>query len=144
MHECCVAIVSGSFVAQVTFKSVLFIPEKSPSDMFNNYGKNMEFIKMYVRRVFITDDFKDMMPKYLSFVRGVVSAYWFSGFSSCPPPLWLRLGEELVEVHAERGGGEIGVGKKHRRDLVKHYRTRTSITSVTQNETTWFGTSFRC
>ena len=57
----------------MTFKSVLFIPKRSPTDMFNNYGKQVDFIKMYVRRVFITDDFKDMMPKYLSFVKGVVS-----------------------------------------------------------------------
>jgi len=59
---------------EVTFKSILFIPKKSPTDMFSNYGKRVDFIKMYVRRVFITDDFQDMMPKYLSFVKGVVDS----------------------------------------------------------------------
>ncbi len=58
---------------EVTFKSILFIPKSGPSDMFQSYGKKIDFIKMYVRRVFITDNFEDMMPKYLSFVRGVVS-----------------------------------------------------------------------
>ena len=58
---------------EVTFKSILFIPKHSPFDMFNNYGKKVDTIKLYVRRVFITDNFEDMMPKYLTFVRGVVS-----------------------------------------------------------------------
>lgn len=59
---------------EVTFKSILYIPKTSPSDMFQNYGKKYDHIKMYVRRVFITDNFEDMMPKYLSFVRGVVDS----------------------------------------------------------------------
>jgi len=59
---------------EVTFKSILYLPKTAPHDTFSNYGKKVDHIKMYVRRVFITDDFEDMMPKYLSFVRGVVDS----------------------------------------------------------------------
>jgi HSP90 family molecular chaperone len=59
---------------EVTFKSILFVPVAAPRGMFDEYGtKKNDFIKLFVRRVFITDDFNDMMPKYLNFVRGVVS-----------------------------------------------------------------------
>ncbi|VDL84784.1 unnamed protein product [Nippostrongylus brasiliensis] len=59
---------------EVTFRSILYVPKSSPSDMFQNYGKFVENIKLYVRRVFITDDFADMLPKYLSFIRGIVDS----------------------------------------------------------------------
>ncbi|EFO23822.1 endoplasmin [Loa loa] len=59
---------------EVTFKSILYVPRHSPFDMFQNYGKGTDNIKLYVRRVFITDDFHDMMPKYLSFIRGIVDS----------------------------------------------------------------------
>jgi heat shock protein beta len=64
------------FVAEgeVTFKSLLFIPKVQPAESFNKFGQATENIKLYVRRVFITDDFKDMMPNYLSFIRGVVDS----------------------------------------------------------------------
>jgi len=59
---------------EVTFKSILYVPKTAPHDAFSNYGKKVDHIKMFVRRVFITDDFQDMMPKYLSFVMGVVDS----------------------------------------------------------------------
>ena len=64
------------FVAEgeVTFKSLLFIPKDQQSDQFNKYGTKSDNIKLYVRRVFITDDFQDIMPNYLNFVRGVVDS----------------------------------------------------------------------
>ncbi|PSN30086.1 Endoplasmin [Blattella germanica] len=64
------------FVAEgeVTFKSVLFVPQAQPGESFNRYGSKTDNIKLYVRRVFITDEFNDMMPNYLSFVQGVVDS----------------------------------------------------------------------
>jgi len=64
------------FVAEgeVTFKSLIYIPGTQQSEEFNKYGQKKDSIKLYVRRVFITDDFQDMMPSYLSFVRGVVDS----------------------------------------------------------------------
>ncbi len=64
------------FVAEgeVTFKSLLFVPVKQENEQFQKYGGGNENIKLYVRRVFITNDFKDMMPTYLQFVRGVVDS----------------------------------------------------------------------
>ncbi|XP_017968906.1 endoplasmin [Drosophila navojoa] len=64
------------FVAEgeVTFKSLLYIPKIQPSESFNRYGTKSDNIKLYVRRVFITDEFNDMMPNYLSFIRGVVDS----------------------------------------------------------------------
>jgi len=64
------------FIAEgeVTFKSLLFVPVNQKSEEFQKYGNQDEQIKLYVRRVFITNDFKDMMPTYLSFVKGVVDS----------------------------------------------------------------------
>ncbi|KAI1733124.1 hsp90 protein [Ditylenchus destructor] len=59
---------------EVTFKAILYVPKSLSNDAFQNYGKTEENIKLYVRRVFITDDFQDMLPKYLSFIRGIVDS----------------------------------------------------------------------
>ena len=59
---------------EVTFKSILYVPKSAPFDLFSKYDKKTDAIKLYVRRVFITDNFEEMMPKYLSFIRGVVDS----------------------------------------------------------------------
>jgi len=53
---------------------LLFVPVNQKSEEFQKYGNQDEQIKLYVRRVFITSDFGDMMPTYLSFVKGVVDS----------------------------------------------------------------------
>lgn len=64
------------FIAEgeVTFKSLLYIPKIQPSESFNRYGTKSDNIKLFVRRVFITDEFNDMMPNYLNFIRGIVDS----------------------------------------------------------------------
>ena len=79
------------FIAEgeVTFKSLLFVPTVQPGDSFNKYGTKTDNIKLYVRRVFITDDFQDMMPSYLSFIRGVVDS----------DDLPLNVSREMLQQH---------------------------------------------
>lgn len=69
-------LIHTHFIAEgeVTFKSLLYIPKVQPSESFNRYGTKADNIKLFVRRVFITDEFNDMMPNYLNFIRGIVDS----------------------------------------------------------------------
>ena len=57
---------------QVEFKGLLYIPKRSPIDLFDGQTKRKGMIKLYSRKVFITDDCEDILPEYLKFVRGVI------------------------------------------------------------------------
>ncbi|KAF7456463.1 putative heat shock protein 90 [Cryptosporidium felis] len=59
---------------EIEFKSLLFIPSHPPFDMFDTYMGKSGNIKLYVRRVLITDKVEDLLPKYLNFIKGVVDS----------------------------------------------------------------------
>ncbi|MGP1418589.1 MAG: molecular chaperone HtpG [Sphaerochaetaceae bacterium] len=54
------------------YTTLFFVPAHSPFDMYHADYK--PGVKLYVKRVFITDDDKELLPTYLRFVRGIIDS----------------------------------------------------------------------
>jgi molecular chaperone HtpG len=73
-HESANPMLRIHFQAEGTleYTTLFFVPETAPMDMYRADYK--PGVKLYVKRVFITDDDKELLPVYLRFVRGVIDS----------------------------------------------------------------------
>lgn len=65
-------IIRAKIEGTLEYQMLLFIPSRAPFDLYMRDGRRG--IQLYVKRVFIMDDCKELLPEYLRFVKGVVDS----------------------------------------------------------------------
>jgi len=58
---------------EVEFRSILFVPREL-TGLYDDYSGRKAGVRLYVRKVLIQDDFEDLLPRYLNFIKGVVDS----------------------------------------------------------------------
>lgn len=91
----------------VSYTNLLYIPSSPPMDLYEPERKN--HVKLYVNRVFITEDTKGLLPPYLRFLRGVVDS----------EDLSLNVSREMLQSDPKLARMKTGLTKKVLTELKK-------------------------
>ena len=91
----------------VSYTNLLYIPSSPPFDLYEPERKN--HVKLYVNRVFITDDTKGLLPPYMRFLRGVVDS----------EDLSLNVSREMLQTDPKLAKIRTGLTKKVITELKK-------------------------
>jgi len=59
---------------EIEFDSLLFVPQKAPWGLYDNYYTQKSSLALYVRRVLVADKFEDFIPRYLNFMKGLIDS----------------------------------------------------------------------
>ncbi|BBP04703.1 chaperone protein HtpG [Sulfuriferula plumbiphila] len=95
-HEAPLAYIHARVEGKQEYTQLLYIPAHAPFDLWDREQRHG--IKLYVRRVFIMDDAKQLMPAYLRFVRGVIDS------NDLPLNVSREILQESKDIDAIRGG----------------------------------------
>lgn len=79
---------------------LLYVPSRAPFDLWDRDAKHG--VKLYIRKVFITDDAEQLMPRYLRFIRGIIDA------NSLP----LNVSREILQQSKQISAIKSGAVKK--------------------------------
>ena len=90
------AYVHAKVEGKQEYTQLLYIPSRAPFDLYDRESRHG--IKLYVRRVFIMDDAKQLLPNYLRFVRGVVDS------NDLPLNVSREILQESKDIEAIRAG----------------------------------------
>lgn len=82
------------------FRALLYIPSKPPVDLF--YPDGRRGVQLYIRRVFIMSDCKEIMPDYLRFIKGVIDS----------EDLSLNVSREILQQDSQTGTIKKSVTRK--------------------------------
>ncbi len=97
----------------IEYTALMFIPTKTPFDLFQP-NRNAQ-IKLYINRVFITDQIPDMLPNYLRFVKGVIDT----------KELPLNVSREMLQKTAVLAKIKTGVTRRILGELKKRSENET-------------------
>ena len=59
---------------EMEFKSILYVPGEAPLDLYDTYYTKTAQLRLYVKKVLISDEFEELLPRYMNFIRGVVDS----------------------------------------------------------------------